>query len=484
MKSMLLLVFLSLSLDLKACLAPEGRRDLLAILLSGSSECPHDVRELKRILSEDGLRSLPAMVANRGRHNPELGSFSIFESVKGESRVLRGQSVLPEHLYFGHFTHLDPNAAVALAQKSAPGKLLIEVIAYDFQKKFYNFYELIGTQAGPKWFYRGDSLDALEDNRLLKLGRAPQVGTKMRCSACHNSGGPIMKELAAPHNDWWTKERRLSFGSHQPDLELASYLHEFIDAGEFAVTVKAGMSLVAKKNLPRGRSLQEKLRPLFCTTEINLVSDLKPLTHPRSFIEVPTAVIADPLLVGETRFALRKDLYLSALRRLNFRFPETDEVDGDHAFLAPVRGEVNHQQVLALIRDGIIDEEFALDVLSIDFQNPLFSASRCDLLRFVPESGTLVRGLITNLKNAPTAAAKLLAERLMNRDGRAHRERALTYLQERVMAFSTQEGVVRELRSLDHLRESVFKDEISKNPRGQILEPGFRVIFPQRRGLN
>jgi hypothetical protein len=28
------------------------------------------------------------------------------------------------------------------------------------------------------------------------------------------------------------------------------------------------------------------------------------------------------------------------------------------------------------------------------------------------------------------------------------------------------------------VRKAAFASEISKNPRGQILEPGFRVIFP------
>ncbi len=480
MKAILLMLLFSFSPELQACLVADGRSDLLAVLLSRSAECPQDVRELKKLLAEDGLQELPAIVANRGRHNPGQGSFSIFESMKGQSRVLEGQALLPEHLYFGHFTQLDPTKSVALDQTNASGKLLIEVIAFDFKKGIYNFYELIGSERGPKWFYRGDSIDALEDNKFLKLGRAPQFGTKMRCSACHNSGGPIMKELAAPHNDWWTSLRKLPFGTNRPGPELTSYLNRFIDAGEFSRNVQAGMKLLERKNLSQGRGLREKLRPLFCTTEINLVSDVTPLATPGKPLEVPSAVFVDPLFTGKLRVEMRKDLYLSALKQLNSRFHETNDEDADHAFLAPIRGQVNLRQVQSLISEGSIDEEFVLDVLSIDFQNPLFSKERCALLTLVPESGSLITGFLQNLNATDIPSAQLLAFRLQKHDGAAHRIRALNYLEDKVKALATKEGVIRELRALDLLRKSVLFDEISKNPRGQILEPGFRVIFPEQ----
>ena len=47
------------------------------------------------------------------------------------------------------------------------------------------------------------------------------------------------------------------------------------------------------------------------------------------------------------------------------------------------------------------------------------------------------------------------------------------------MSFSTAEGVIESVSYLSGIRESVYDDEISKNPRGQILEPGFRIVFPE-----
>jgi len=41
----------------------------------------------------------------------------------------------------------------------------------------------------------------------------------------------------------------------------------------------------------------------------------------------------------------------------------------------------------ALIEQGIVDKEFAADVLAVDFTTPIFSKTRCGLLKLVPEKG-------------------------------------------------------------------------------------------------
>ena len=55
----------------------------------------------------------------------------------------------------------------------------------------------------------------------------------------------------------------------------------------------------------------------------------------------------------------------------------------------------------------------------------------------------------------------------------------MKYLSKRESSWMTQVGVTCELQALNDLRNSVLDDEISQNPRGQILEPGFRIIFPK-----
>ena len=59
-----------------------------------------------------------------------------------------------------------------------------------------------------------------------------------------------------------------------------------------------------------------------------------------------------------------------------------------------------------------------------------------------------------------------------------HQQEAFNYLQGKQASWQDQNTITEEIISLNMLRKSVKNDDISKNPLGQILEPGFRVIFP------
>lgn len=480
MKFYLLLILITATKAQASCQIQGPRMnggDILRRILETAVACPASVQELKELFGSDGLSALPAMVANRGFHNPKQGSFSIFESVKGYSRSLN-LTVLPEHLYFGHFTGVNSKNEVVLDQAPAPNKLLIEAIAYDFLTGVYNFYELIGTSQGPVWFFRGNSVDAFEDNKFLKLGPPNQFGTRMRCSACHNSGGPIMKEISFPHNDWWTKTRGLPFGKNKASAELQKYLGEFVDASEFSKSVARGMQLLQKRNISAGRSLKEKLKPLFCSTEINLESTPFPLSAPTTLLEISSESFVDPLLVKPAFLKMSKELYARTLNTLGSKFPETTLLDADHAFLSPVRAKVHHMQVRELINQRVIDEEFALDVLSVDFMNPLFSSSRCELLKLIPEVSQWRVEFKVKLLSMNTTHSIDLGRKLETVDGPLHKKRAEDYLKRKQAAWADPKSVRDEVLTLFDLRLSVFKDSISQNPKGQILEPGFRVIFP------
>jgi len=178
--------------------------------------CPLRAQDLKAQLIAGGALVEPAMVGNRGIHNPELGSFSFFETVSGQIGKV---SINKGEFFFGHFTAATDEHQLILDQEPEAGKLMVELIAWDKSKGLFNFYELIGQGSTALWFYRGDSLDILHDNAFLYRDvppGKPKFGKTLRCAGCHSSGGPIMKELALPHNDWWTIARPLEFGSNQP----------------------------------------------------------------------------------------------------------------------------------------------------------------------------------------------------------------------------------------------------------------------------
>lgn len=170
------------------------KKDPLFALISSSPSCPETITAFRARLHQRGLTQQMSLVANRGRNNPRQGSFSVFTSLFG----VMPEGIRVDHgdFFIGYFTGLK-EGIIHLDQQAEPGKLLIEVIAWDSDAALYNFYELRGTDHGrTRWFYRGNSQDAYRDNRFLYRqipANEAHFGQRMRCSACHNSGGPIQK---------------------------------------------------------------------------------------------------------------------------------------------------------------------------------------------------------------------------------------------------------------------------------------------------
>lgn len=457
--------------------------DTLYRVLTQEPGCAENVQQLTEVLEDAGLSSNAAMVANRGRNNTRLGSFSFFEQVLGRY----GDAVLePGDVFFGHFTWAR-NGVVNLDQSPRPGKLLIEAIAWDPAKGYYNFYELIGTRTSGQWFYRGDSRDAVLDNRYLHRAppaNRPKFGTRMRCSACHTSGGPIMKEIAPPHNDWWAAGRALPLAPNRPAPQVQRRLEQLVLAADFAESVRRGQDKLeqstAWQQILSTRSLQEQLRPLFCTVEINLESAPEPSEACTNSLVTPAGFWTHPLLAAQDLTLSCRD-YGNSLNRRGFRFPETQNRDADHPWLTPVKSRSDLSAVVSLVERGVVDEEFVADVLAVDFEQPVFSAERCNLLQFVPTgSGNMVEQLRATLRQRSEPGAQQLYQNLTDpeRTARFHRARAAAYLAQTDARLSRPVGVETALDQLVAVRQAVFASEISKNPRGQILEPGFRVIFP------
>jgi hypothetical protein len=470
--------------------ALENNNDALVKLLLSGGPRPANAFELRARLLAGGAKIRTTFVANRGFHNPDRGSFSMFELVSGRLSPL-GIEIGDGEFFFGHFT---ARAGSKLVADQEPGRsaLMVELIAWDPLKTVFNFYELIGDGRQGQWFYRGDSLDIQSDVELLHrqpAPGAPRFGGRLRCSGCHAAGGPIMKELAAPHNDWWLNSRRLPFGPSKPDAELARILNGLVDAGELATAVKAGLSkLQASETFQRARkarSLQERLRPLFCPVELNLESDSAPLDELAPQVTVPSAFFVDPLL-AQKPLSIKRAHYDAALRAAKAAFPEVSPArpDGDHGWLTPVKAFSDASAIEALVKDGLIDMEFVSDVLALDLTEPLFSKSRCGLLRLLPNvaEGDWQKTFRASLKTAANGnpAAQELLNNLTDpqRDAKFHQARAARFLDQCQSRLQSEDTVSQVYHLLAQRRAEAFDSEISKNPNGQILEPGFRVIFP------
>lgn len=457
--------------------------DPLFKILDKALTCPQSIQEFKAILNEHHLKIQTSMVANRGKNNPLLGSFSFFESLSGD--LVSGETIKEGDFFLGHFTR-EKKGKIILDQLPKPNKLLIELIAWDNQKALYNFYELRGKAKGDtRWFYRGDSADAFKDNTWLYRDNPKDqshFGNRMRCSGCHNSGGPIFKEHLQPHNDWWTQINPLEFQPNTPDPEVLSLIEHLVDANELAQDVKKGAAKLINSRgmieLNKTLSLQEQLRPLFCTTEINLENAL--ISNSGEMI-IPSGFWINPLL-GHFDLALPQAQYNQLLDTFGMNFPETPLQDADNPWLTPVKSAADVQAILALIEQKIIDKKFAQAVLMVDFKHPLFSTSRCNLLKLLPQHTTKTWYLdyldVLNTQAKENPAAGQLLYNLTTATSLEMAAKVNDYESSLIISLRSVSGVHEAFQTLLQNRASVFNSEISQNPLGQILEPGFRVIFP------
>jgi hypothetical protein len=476
-----LLTFIAMAV-VSACDPAPLNDDPIARVLRAEATCPGDVFTFRDAIVRKGGHLETALVANRGFHNPSQGSFSMFEMVLG---TVAGQGLMLGDVFLGHFTTPE---GMLLTPEQGPvlNALMVEAFAWDNSKGYYNFYELRGDGVTGLWSYRGDSFDILVDNRLLHrqpTPSAPRFGDRLRCSGCHMNGGPIMKELTEPYNDWWNPQRPLDFGQRTPDARIAAVLKTLVPAARLAEAVRVGLAKLELStrftDARKALTFQEQLRPLFCPMEVNFASDtsnIGPVTIPADFF-------VDPRLQprGQSGVRVERTAYNDMLVKAGSRFPETALPDADHAWLTPVKSASDIGAVQTLIDTGVLDTEFVADVLAVDMTEPALSNIRCGLLRLIPDAPKpdWRAAFVTTLLASTVPGAAELHKNLTDpeRTAASHQARAHALIAR--CASDPVKFLPGMYGALAWKRDAVAANEISKNPRGQILEPGFRVIFPQ-----
>lgn len=468
-------------------------QDALALGVAGLAQPPLGIAGLRRTLRGWGGQLSTHLVANEGFHNPKNGSFSAFEAYEGPSPAgLMG----PGDLFIGWFMGREGGAIQALEGPNAG--LVVEAMAWDPERGAYSFWELIGREGRLAWHHRGHGQDLLRLAQAVPLGLGPnRYGEGLRCAGCHTLGGPVMKELEGPHNDWWRTERPLPLGGARlvPGSLPAEVFAQAADASAFRERVLAGMKRwVGERQGPARQPLPQALRSLMGAMEVNLVSDAQPNAAQAPVVAIPAAFFVDPFLAPDAApVLLPRPAYEAALREAGVVFaPEGAKAgDADHAFLAPVRGAQDALVVRELLRSGLLDEELVADVLAVDFTRPLHSPQRASLLRFVPQATTNPAHLRASLlaamdrARATDAAASEFLQNLMEpqRDVAFHRTRAAAFLGRlRAQAKQRPQVAARDwLRLLSVRRKEMAAAATAQNPKGTILEPGFRVVFPADR---
>ena len=190
------------------------------------------------------------------------------------------------------------------------------------------------------------------------------------------------------HTNWFVTSHKLPLGSLKPDATVAKLFQGLVDADELTKVVQASSQRLAAspeyRKALQSRTMQEQLRPLFCPVELNIESDRVPFDQQTSAVQIPAGFFVDPRL-GASSIAIPRENYEQALKQLRSQLPEKPvPSDADHAWLTPVKANSDMVMIKALVEMGVIDDEFVSDVLAVDFTEPLFSASRCQLLKLVP----------------------------------------------------------------------------------------------------
>jgi hypothetical protein len=205
----------------------------------------------------------------------------------------------------------------------------------------------------------------------------------------------------------------------------------------------------------------------------------------------PGIDLKDCLKAEPPRVEVAKQIYEQSLMKFDSLFLDvqaggarpTDQIDGDHAFESPVKAHSDMLLVTRMIEDGLIDEEFAMDVIALDMTRPMFSAERCGLLHLVPNRplGDWRKQFERNLEASKRPGAQELLANLRDpkRNSHFHRERARQIIDKvRSNARQLDFAVDGYVRLLAERRIAVFNNQISQHPQGQIFEPDFRLIFP------
>lgn len=309
-----------------------------------------------------------------------------------------------------------------------PDRQPIEAWGWDKKQGRYNYYKL--DEAGTdslSWKFRGSSDNA---DKLTATER------KNTCMECHINGAPIMKELLRPWNNWNSVDFPITYlqtisESRWPVAEddkidgrlgNAYELQKLIVApiGDFnrAKVLKRlqvdnnGQTVTDSDGLQKVIDGKTLLKPLFATTEFNIISADRILSGlhpfpavttdgPTKNVKIPNSfflnanLISDGKLLGYEGLGISESQEFDAIADLT---PDEykdlviqsqvklGEQPGDTVFawLVPEPSHIDNDLVHRLMQQGVVTREFVAAVMAIDLETPILSEKRQKLLDLIP----------------------------------------------------------------------------------------------------
>lgn len=261
----------------------------------------------------------------------------------------------------------------------------LQVMSLDRAAGVFNFYALEGEGEGAEWVFHGNSFDQID----------PQTRTTSACASCHSDGGLVMREIDAPWVHWESSnvrtigagivvDRFSELGTRSTGAELSGVVRA--GNAHWNRTRIAAFADPSRTDL-HGGSTRPLLEPLLCATSFNLQSAGVPseIGAALPVRDIPSSFFVDPLQQVTTAVSIDPDVYSAALIEVGSRIEGlVGPRDTFFGFTFVERSASDVAYVQTLLELGIVDQEFVLDVLSVDFTEPVYSESRCALLEYAP----------------------------------------------------------------------------------------------------
>jgi len=392
---------------------------IATFLIKRGEGCPADYRAMVEKLRavdpegcEEGRDMTTRIVSDDARIDPNPDNF---RTVTTRACGSRGNEAM-------FWTLLGVRAGEDIGKRT-----FVEMMALDRNTGLYDYWVFNGN----RFTFQGNSLQA--------------AANTISCGGCHRDGGVLMKELDEPWIHWESDGNLLPgadalFTAHGPMFGIRG------DGRELEKLVRQGndaalAARIEQQRNPKVGTVQALLRPLFCAEQINL--DTAGTALESAVNEIPADALVDPRFGVARGVAIDAAEYEAAIAAAGQTVPGiAGRTDTEFKMVFPERAGFDVAYVEALVTSGIVDEDFALDVLAVDFTRPLFSDARCDLLAMAPSYGTpapdasdakivaeatptalreaFVASLTASNPAEGTAAAELLAHLSTPDDGPAH----------------------------------------------------------------
>lgn len=262
------------------------------------------------------------------------------------------------------------------ANANGVGQKFLEVITQDKTTGVFDYY----SQENGRWTFFGTSADFVSSGYSCKGGQCtPKIASQTRCAGCHPGGGLNMKELHSPWVFWDVGALPGAPEAIAKSPDVLGSRGSGVDLEEQRVS-PGNLAWVKKRvAILKAKGTQEVLRPLFCTVDMNLQTSGSPkegLTGVPGDFFVDRSFRAGQVTVDNAE-------YKTQLASSGASLPGGGK-DTPFAFIYPERSAQDIFYQAELVTQGVVDTDFVMDVLHVDFTRPAYSTARCDLLKLAP----------------------------------------------------------------------------------------------------